>query len=131
MNNGLEASKLEPDMAPAADTPCDRLHAVRARMVGAAAKAGRAAETVRLLAVSKTFGAAAVRELAACGQFEFGENYLQEALDKQARLGDLSLVWHFIGPIQSNKTRAIAENFSWVHSVDRLKIAERRCAQRT
>lgn len=117
-------------MAPAADAPGDRLHAVRARMVRAAAKAGRAAETVRLLAVSKTFGAAAVRELAACGQLEFGENYLQEALDKQAQLADLSLVWHFIGPIQSNKTRAIAENFSWVHSIDRLKIAERLSAQR-
>jgi hypothetical protein len=85
---------------------------------------------VRLLAVSKTFGAAAVRELAACGQREFGENYLQEALEKQAALRDLPLVWHFIGPIQSNKTRAIAEAFSWVHSVDRLKIAERLSAQR-
>ena len=87
-------------------------------------------ETVGLLAVSKTFGAAAVRELAACGQREFGENYLQEALEKQAQLADLPLVWHFIGPIQSNKTRAIAENFSWVHGIDRLKIAERLSAQR-
>jgi PLP dependent protein len=68
--------------------------------------------------------------LAACGQREFGENYLQEALDKQAGLRDLPLTWHFIGPIQSNKTRAIAEHFSWVHSVDRLKIAERLSAQR-
>src|SRR5512139_680718 len=130
MNNGLEASKLEPDMTLVADSPCERLQAVQARMAHAASAAGRAAETVRLLAVSKTFGAAAVRELAACGQREFGENYLQEALDKQARLGDLPLVWHFIGPIQSNKTRAVAENFSWVHSVDRLKIAERLSAQR-
>ena len=87
-------------------------------------------EAVDLLAVSKTFGAAAVRELAACGQREFGENYLQEALEKQAQLADLPLVWHFIGPIQSNKTRAIAENFSWVHGIDRLKIAERLSAQR-
>jgi pyridoxal phosphate enzyme (YggS family) len=71
-----------------------------------------------------------VRGLAACGQREFGENYLQEALEKQAELRDLPLEWHFIGPIQSNKTRAIAENFSWVHSVDRLKIAERLSAQR-
>ena len=99
-------------------------------MAQAAAAAGRAAETVGLLAVSKTFGAAAMRELAACGQREFGENYLQEALEKQAQLADLPLVWHFIGPIQSNKTRAIAENFSWVHGVDRLKIAERLSAQR-
>jgi pyridoxal phosphate enzyme (YggS family) len=85
---------------------------------------------VSLLAVSKAFDAAAVRELAVCGQREFGENYVQEALDKQAQLADLPLLWHFIGPIQSNKTRAIAEHFSWVHSVDRLKIAERLSAQR-
>ena len=96
----------------------------------AVAEAGRDVTEVRLLAVSKTFGAAAVRDVAACGQREFGENYLQEALEKQASLRDLPLVWHFIGPIQSNKTRAIAENFSWVHSVDRLKIAERLSAQR-
>jgi hypothetical protein len=87
-------------------------------------------ETVGLLAVSKTFGAAAVRDLVACGQREFGENYLQEAQEKQAQLADLPLVWHFIGPIQSNKTRAIAENFSWVHGIDRLKIAERLSTQR-
>ena len=99
-------------------------------MERAAAEVGRAPEAVRLLAVSKTFDSAAVRELAACGQREFGENYLQEALEKQAALADLPLVWHFIGPIQSNKTRPIAENFSWVHSVDRLKIAERLSAQR-
>jgi hypothetical protein len=111
-------------------TPDGRLHAVRARIAGALAAAGRDAAGVRLLAVSKTFDAAAVRELAACGQREFGENYLQEALDKQAALRDLPLVWHFIGPIQSNKTRAIAEAFNWVHSVDRLKIAERLSAQR-
>src|SRR5574340_160178 len=130
MNNGLEASKLEPEMTRAAGTPCERLRAVEARMARAANAAGRTAETVRLLAVSKTFDAAAVRDLAACGQREFGENYLQEALEKQAALRDLPLVWHFIGPIQSNKTRAIAENFNWVHSVDRLKIAERLSAQR-
>ncbi len=111
-------------------TPDGRLHAVRARIAGAVAAAGRDAAGVCLLAVSKTFDATAVRELAACGQREFGENYLQEALEKQAALRDLPLVWHFIGPIQSNKTRAIAEAFSWVHSVDRLKIAERLSAQR-
>lgn len=117
-------------MAGAAATSCGRLHAVQARIARAVAEAGRDAASVRLLAVSKTFGAAAVRDLAACSQRAFGENYVQEALEKQAALRDLPLVWHFIGPIQSNKTRAIAEHFSWVHSVDRLKIAERLSAQR-
>ena len=111
-------------------TPASRLRAVQARIARATAEAGRDAAAVGLLAVSKTFDAAAVRDLAACGQREFGENYVQEALDKQTQLADLPLVWHFIGPIQSNKTRAIAERFSWVHSVDRLKIAERLSAQR-
>ena len=130
MDNGPDMSKLEPDRTGAAGMPCDRLHAVQARIARAAAESGRDAAAVRLLAVSKTFGAAAVRGLAACGQREFGENYVQEALEKQAALSELSLVWHFIGPIQSNKTRVIAEHFSWVHSVDRLKIAERLSAQR-
>jgi len=103
---------------------------VQTRIARATIEAGRTAETVSLLAASKTFDAAAVRDLAACGQREFGENYVQEALDKQPQLADLPLVWHFIGPIQSNKTRAIAEHFSWVHGVDRLKIAERLSAQR-
>lgn len=129
MNNGPEMRKLEPGTA-AGNAPCERLRAVQARMARAAHDAARAADSVHLLAVSKTFGAAAVRALAACGQREFGENYLQEALEKQALLGDLPLVWHFIGPIQSNKTRAIAERFSWVHGIDRLKIAERLSAQR-
>lgn len=126
MDNDWETRKLEPE----ADTAASRLHAVQQRIARAVAEAGRDAATVRLLAVSKTFDAAAVRELADCGQREFGENYVQEALEKQAALADLPLVWHFIGPIQSNKTRAIAEHFSWVHSVDRLKIAERLSAQR-
>jgi pyridoxal phosphate enzyme (YggS family) len=130
MDNGPTTRKLESGREPVALTPDDRLHAVRARIAGAVAEAGRDAAGVCLLAVSKTFDAAAVRELAACGQREFGENYLQEALEKQAGLTNLPLVWHFIGPIQSNKTRAIAEAFSWVHSVDRLKIAERLSAQR-
>jgi pyridoxal phosphate enzyme, YggS family len=90
----------------------------------------RAPTEVMLLAVSKTYNHAAVRSAASTGQRDFGENYLQEALDKQAALTDADLVWHFIGPIQSNKTRGIAENFAWVHSVDRLKIAERLSAQR-
>ena len=117
-------------MMTSSGTPGDRLHAVQARIARAAAEAGRDAAEVRLLAASKTFDAAAVRDLAACGQREFGENYVQEALEKQVPLRDLPLLWHFIGPIQSNKTRAIAENFSWVHSVDRPKIAERLSAQR-
>lgn len=130
MDNGPDARKLEPDPSGAAGTPCGRLQAVQARIAAAATEAGRDAATLRLLAVSKTFDAAAVRDLAACGQRAFGENYVQEALDKQAALQDLPLEWHFIGPIQSNKTRAIAAHFSWVHSVDRLKVAERLSAQR-
>jgi hypothetical protein len=130
MDNGLKPRKLEPDMPPHALTADARLRAVRGRIARAAAEAGRDAADIRLLAVSKTFDAAAVRDMAACGQREFGENYLQEALEKQAQLRDVPLVWHFIGPIQSNKTRPIAESFSWVHSVDRLKVAERLSAQR-
>jgi len=82
-------------------------------------------QTVQLLAVSKAQAAAAIREAYAAGQRQFGENYLQEALDKQAQLSDLAILWHFIGPIQSNKTQLIAQHFDWVHSVDRLKIAQR------
>ncbi len=117
-------------MTDASLKPDKRLHAVQERIAHAASAAGRKSSGVNLLAVSKTFDADAIRRLAACGQREFGENYLQEALAKQAELIDLPLLWHFIGPIQSNKTRAIAENFSWAHSVDRLKIAERLSAQR-
>lgn len=83
-----------------------------------------------MLAVSKTWPAASVREAVTAGQRAFGENYAQEALDKAAELADLGLEWHFIGPLQGNKTRLVAENFVWVHSVDRLKIAERLAAQR-
>jgi len=100
----------------------------------AATAAGRAPADVHLLAVSKTFGADAVIEAAQAGQSAFGENYLQEALDKMqavlGRLADLDLEWHCIGPIQSNKTRPIAEHFDWVHSVDREKIAQRLSDQR-
>jgi pyridoxal phosphate enzyme (YggS family) len=80
--------------------------------------------------VSKTWPADSVRAAFACGERRFGENYVQEALDKIAALADLPIEWHFIGPLQSNKTRPVAENFSWVHSVERLKIAERLSAQR-
>jgi len=83
-----------------------------------------------LLAVSKTMPAQAVRDAHAAGQVAFGENYIQEGVDKIASLADLPLEWHCIGPIQSNKTKLVAENFAWVHSIDRLKIAERLSAQR-
>lgn len=106
------------------------LQAVRARIAAACVAAGRPAEAVQLLAVSKTWPAACVREAAASGQRAFGENYAQEALDKAAQLVGLGLEWHFIGPLQSNKTRLVAENFAWAHSVDRLKIAERLAVQR-
>jgi pyridoxal phosphate enzyme (YggS family) len=101
-----------------------------ARIRAAAEKAHRDPAAIGLLAVSKTKPAEALREAYAAGLRDFGENYLQEALGKQAQLSDLPLCWHFIGPIQSNKTRAIAENFAWVHSVDRLKIAQRLSEQR-
>jgi pyridoxal phosphate enzyme (YggS family) len=100
------------------------------RINAAARCAHRDPATIGLLAVSKTKPASALREAYAAGLRDFGENYLQEALGKQLELADLPLSWHFIGPIQSNKTRAIAENFDWVHSVDRLKIAQRLSEQR-
>ncbi|WP_369630305.1 MULTISPECIES: YggS family pyridoxal phosphate-dependent enzyme [unclassified Variovorax] len=110
----------------------DDLQQVRARIDRACAQAGRDPAAVRLLAVSKTFGPEAVREAHAAGQAAFGENYVQEGLDKIAALADLraGLEWHCIGPLQSNKTRPVAEQFDWVHSIDRLKIAERLSAQR-
>jgi len=101
------------------------LQAVRQRIEAAAQAAGRPAQSVRLVAVSKTFSEGAVREAAAAGQRDFGENYVQEGVEKIRTLADLGLVWHYIGPIQSNKTRAIAESFDWVHSIDRAKIAAR------
>jgi PLP dependent protein len=106
------------------------MQAVHAAIAQAALAAGRDAAAISLLAVSKTMPASAIREAYNAGQKAFGENYLQEALNKMQELTDLPLEWHFIGPIQSNKTRLIAENFSWVHSVDRLKIAERLSEQR-
>jgi len=101
------------------------LQVVRARIAAAARAAGRAPEDVGLLAVSKTFSAGEGRAAYAAGQRQFGESYAQEAIAKIAALSDLPLVWHFIGPIQSNKARAIAERFDWVHSVAREKIAQR------
>jgi len=110
----------------------DALQSVHDRIGAACADAGRSPAEVVLLAVSKTQPARAVREAAAAGQRDFGENYVQEALDKIAALADLrqGLCWHLIGPLQSNKTRAVAEAFDWVHSVDRLKIAQRLSEQR-
>jgi PLP dependent protein len=106
------------------------LQAVRERIAAACVAAGRPVATVDLLAVSKTWPAAAVRDAAAAGQRRFGESYVQEAVPKVAALRDLDLEWHFIGPLQSNKTRPVAEAFAWVHSVERLKIAERLSQQR-
>ncbi|KMM84689.1 hypothetical protein SAMN04490203_0379 [Pseudomonas taetrolens] len=103
---------------------------VEARIRAAALAVQRDVTSVHLLAVSKTKPATALREAYASGIRDFGENYLQEARAKQVELADLPLSWHFIGPIQSNKTRDIAEHFEWVHSVDRLKIAQRLSEQR-
>ena len=111
-------------------TIADNIGLVSQRIRAAADAVQRDASSIHLLAVSKTKPVQAVREAYAAGLRDFGENYLQEALGKQADLTDLPLSWHFIGPIQSNKTRAIAEHFAWVHSVDRLKIAQRLSEQR-
>ena len=108
----------------------NNLQAVKARIEAAARAAGRDPGAVRLLAVSKTHAPALVREAAAAGQRAFGENYVQEALDKMAALADLALEWHLVGPLQSNKTRVVAERFHWVHTVDREKVARRLSEQR-
>ena len=111
-------------------TIADNIDLVSQRIRAAADAVQRDASSIHLLAVSKTKPAQAVREAYAAGLGDFGENYLQEARAKQIELTDLPLSWHFIGPIQSNKTREIAEHFAWVHSVDRLKIAQRLSEQR-
>jgi len=114
------------------DTIENRLQAVKSRIAAACAQAGRDPRDIVLVAVGKQFPADALRAAHAAGQRDFGENQVQEAaakLDALAGLG-LRLVWHFIGPVQSNKTRTVAERFDWVHSIDRLKIAERLSAQR-
>jgi len=107
-----------------------KLQAVLARIASAARQYGRDPGDVRLLAVSKTWPAACVREVALAGQTAFGESFVREGLDKVEALASLGLDWHFIGAVQSNKTRLLAENFNWVHSVDRLRIAERLSEQR-
>ena len=108
------------------------LQTVRSRIAQGCVAARRVVDSVTLLAVSKTFPADAVRAAFAAGQRQFGENYVQEALDKIAALADLRtpIEWHLIGPLQSNKTRPVAAAFDWVHSVDRLKIAQRLSEQR-
>jgi hypothetical protein len=108
----------------------DRLEGVRARIAAAARLAGRDPGSVTLLAVSKQQPAAVVRAAAGAGQRHFGENYVQEAVAKIDALRDLGLDWHFIGQLQSNKSREVAESFQWVHTLDRAKIAERLSAQR-
>ena len=108
----------------------DRLRAVRDRIHVAEHRFQRPSGVVQLLAVSKTQPTAAIAAMAAAGQPYFGENYVQEALAKITELTALALEWHFIGPLQANKTRSVAEHFAWVHSVDRLKTAERLSAQR-
>ncbi|NWO57698.1 YggS family pyridoxal phosphate-dependent enzyme [Chromohalobacter israelensis] len=109
----------------------ESLEDARNRLRTALTNAGRDPASAHLLAVSKTQPAASVRQAFEAGQREFGENYVQEALDKQAALADLdAIVWHFIGPLQSNKTRAVAEHFQWVHTLDRERIARRLAAQR-
>jgi len=111
-------------------TIANNIAKVAARIREAAQAAARNPDEVHLLAVSKTQPADAIRQASEAGLHDFGENYLQEALEKQAALSDVPLTWHFIGPIQSNKTKSIAEHFDWVHSVDRLKIAQRLSEQR-
>lgn len=112
------------------NTIAESLQSLKRRITEAEQRFGRRPGSVTLLAVSKVHPAAAIREAYSAGQRAFGENYLQEALVKIHELTDLDLEWHFIGPIQSNKTRLIAEHFHWVHSVDRLKIARRLSEQR-
>jgi len=121
---------IGPQNSAVADSFEARLRSVRARIAAAARAAGRTEDSVTLLAVSKGHGPDAVRALARSGVEHFGENYLQEAVPKLDALAGLELCWHFIGQLQANKTRAVAERFAWVHGVDRLRIAERLAAQR-
>lgn len=111
-------------------TITENISLVRNRIAAAALACGRSPEQVGLLAVSKTQPARAIEEAWHAGLHDLGENYLQEALEKQAQLSHLPLTWHFLGHIQSNKTRAVAEHFDWVHSVDRLRTAQRLSDQR-
>jgi PLP dependent protein len=108
----------------------ERLQETRTRIASAALRYGRAADSVGLLAISKTHSVESIRTLAGSGQRDFGENYLQEALPKLTALADLQLTWHYVGQLQANKTRPIAEHFHWVHTLDRERIAVRLHEQR-
>jgi pyridoxal phosphate enzyme (YggS family) len=121
---------IGPQNSAVTDSLAARLRAVRARIAAAARAAGQSEDSVTLLAVSKGHDAAAVRALAQLGVEHFGESYLQEAYPKLDALAGLELCWHYIGRLQANKTRAVAERFAWVHGVDRLRIVERLAAQR-
>jgi len=111
--------------------PAERYAQTQTRIASAAIRSGRAPDSVALVAISKGQPAIAIRELAALGQRDFGENYLQEALPKMQTLADLPLVWHFTGQIQANKTRLVADHFDWVHTVDRERVATRLSEQRS
>ncbi len=115
---------------PIMTTISKALQAVQARIQRAATQYGRSPESITLIAVSKTAGAESLRIAYASGQRTFGESYAQEALPKMTALQELAIEWHFIGPLQSNKTKSVAENFAWVHSVERAKIAQRLSDQR-
>jgi pyridoxal phosphate enzyme (YggS family) len=126
-----------PQNSPADATTSDEpqrltrnLAVTQARIAAAALRFGRPPQSVTLLAISKGQSAAALRAVCAAGQRDFGESYLQEGLDKIGALADRNPIWHYVGQIQSNKTRPIAEHFQWVHTVDRLRIAERLSEQR-
>jgi pyridoxal phosphate enzyme (YggS family) len=119
-----------PQNSPMADTAAARLHRLRAQIAAAATAAGRTGQSITVVAVSKGHAAAAVQALAQLGIEHFGESYLQEALPKMDALAGLELNWHFIGRLQANKTRGVAERFAWAHGVDRLRVAERLDAQR-
>ena len=135
--NGLTYHNLGISKASIAEHPeqnvirvTENFRKIQDLLANAANEAGRATDSVRLLAASKTQTPETVLEAISCGQRDFGENFAQEGFDKMKAIGREDLIWHFIGHLQSNKTRAVAENFSWVHTVDRLKIAERLSKQR-
>jgi PLP dependent protein len=131
MTDGVLTNMLiVPQISPADADLAARLSALRTAIARAAASAGRSEESITLIAVSKGHAAARVRAAAALGITDVGESYVQEAVAKRAALADLPLTWHFIGRLQANKTRLIAEQFDWVHGLERLHVAERLSAQR-
>lgn len=126
----VDADDLQAPTRNVMSAICDRIDRVRARIAAAEQRYGRSPGSVALLAVSKAKGEDLIREALGCGQRLFGESYVQEAMSKLEALGATDMAWHFIGAVQANKTRYIAEHFAWVHSVDRLKSATRLSAQR-